>query len=287
VLEDDVTVEKCKLIVHADDFGLSEKVNQGIAKAHCNGIVTSTSLMATGTAFESAIELSRSTPTLDIGIHLTLTEEEPVSKRDNIPTLLDNDQYFHDHAITFIKRYMVRKISLDEVKQELDDQICKILDYGVRVSHLDSHQHIHMLPGIRKVVGDLAKKYSISAIRYPKESMVPYMLKDEGNLNRLAQLLSLNMFCTIARTSGTQQPDRFFGFFYGGGLTKARLWRILQQLGPDSTSEIMCHPGVYDDACKYKHWDYHWQDELDALTDQNIKDYLDSSGIKLISYADI
>jgi len=287
VLEDDITVKSCKLIIHADDFGLSEKVNQGIVKAHCNGIVTSTSLMATGAAFESAIELSRSTPTLDTGIHLTLTEEEPASKRDDIPTLLDNDQCFHDHAITFIKRYMVRKISLDEVKQELDAQICKILDYGVSVSHLDSHQHIHMLPGIRKVVGELAKKYAIPAIRYPKESMMLYMLKEEGGLNRLAQLLGLNTFCTIARTSGTQQPDRFFGFFYGGSLTKERLWKILQQLDPGATNEIMCHPGMYDDTCKYNHWGYHWQNELDALTDQKIKNHIDSSGIKLISYADI
>ena len=76
---------ECKLIVHADDFGLSEQVNEGIVEAHCKGIVTSTSLMATGAAFESAISLSRSTPTLDVGIHLTLTEEEPLSKKNSIP----------------------------------------------------------------------------------------------------------------------------------------------------------------------------------------------------------
>jgi len=277
----------CKLIVHADDFGLSEQVNEGIVEAHCKGIVTSTSLMATGAAFESAISLSRSTPTLDVGIHLTLTEEEPLSKKNSIPSLLDDDQCFHDHAITFIKRYIVGRISLGEIKQELDAQICKILDYGIRVSHLDSHQHIHMLPGIRKIVGELANKYSISAVRYPKESLMPYMLKENGGIGRLAQLLSLNMFCMIARTPAIQQPDCFFGFFYGGGLTKDRLQKILQRLCPDGTSEIMCHPGVYDDTCQYNHWGYHWQDELDALTDREIREFINSRGVELISYADL
>jgi len=280
-------VETCKLIVHADDFGLSEKTNEGIERAHRSGIVTSTSLMATGAAFESAIRVSRSTPTLDIGIHLTLTEEEPLSKRNSIATLLDNDEKFYDHAITFIKRYMAGKISLDEVRQEMDAQICKVLDYGVKVSHLDSHQHIHMLPGIRKVVGELAGKYSISAIRYPRESLMPYMLLEKGGLARLVQLLGLNTFCAIARTPDIRQPDHFFGFFYGGGLTKDRLWRLLHQRCSAGTCEIMCHPGVYDEACRYNHWDYHWQEELDALTDQEIRGYLDSSDIELISYADL
>jgi predicted glycoside hydrolase/deacetylase ChbG (UPF0249 family) len=137
------------------------------------------------------------------------------------------------------------------------------------------------------VVGELAMKYSISAIRYPRESLVPYILKEKINLKRLVQLLSLNMFCAITRTSGTQQPDHFYGFFYGGGLTKDRLWKILKQLNPESTCEIMCHPGLFDAGSKYDHWGYHWQEELEALTDQGIAEHINSTGIELITYADI
>jgi predicted glycoside hydrolase/deacetylase ChbG (UPF0249 family) len=182
---------------------------------------------------------------------------------------------------------MAGKISLGEVERELDAQISKVLDYGIRVSHLDSHQHIHMLPGIRKVVGELAGKYSISAIRYPKESLRPYMLGEKGGMARLAQLICLNAFCTIARTSSIKQPGHFFGFFYGGRLTRDRLLKIFENLKPGSTNEVMCHPGLFDHASRYKHWNYRWLDELDALTDQEVRDYLDSRGVELVSYADI
>ena len=278
---------KYKLIVHADDFGLSEKVNEGIIRAHRDGIVTSASLMANGEAFESAIRLARCSPSLDVGIHLTLTEEKPLSEKNKIPSLLDKNNRFHCHATKFAKRYLTGKISLDEVNHELDAQIRKVINHGVIVSHLDSHQHIHMLPGIRKLVGKLAGKYSINAIRYPKESLSSYMLVEKGGFSRLIQLVGLNAFCSVADTKDVQKPDYFFGFFYGGGLTKTRLRKILHHLRPDSTCEIMCHPGVHDDASQYNHWHYHWKDELDALTDHEIKGYIDSKGVELISYADL
>lgn len=277
----------CRLIVHADDFGLSEKVNEGIVDAHRNGIVTSTSLMATGPAFDSAIELARSIPTLDIGIHLTLIEEKPLLRKKEIPSLLSENGCFYGHATSFIKPYLFREVSLLEVEKELDAQIQRILRHGLPVSHLDSHQHIHMLPGIHRIVRKLARKYSIPAIRYPKESIKRYMFKVPGNFSRIMQLFSLIMFCNISRTHGTLHPDKFFGFFSGGNLTKEDLVRILENLEDHSTSEVMCHPGMLDRDNRLGHWNYHWQNELDALTDNDIKNLLSKNNIQLISYADL
>jgi hopanoid biosynthesis associated protein HpnK len=275
---------RCRLIVHADDFGLSEKVNEGILKAHLEGIVTSTSLMACGEAFGHAVEVVRSTPTLDVGVHLTLTGEAPISDCSDVPTLLAEDGRFHAHAVAFIKRYLSGKIRLNEVEKELDAQIRRVLDNGIKVSHLDGHQHIHMLPAVRDRVGALARKYSIPAIRYPSERIGLYMLREKLGAGRLLQLVGLNVFCAMARTSGAAAPNRFFGFFFGGNLTRENLLQILARLPAAGTCELMCHPGVWDSHSRYSHWGYSWQAELDALTSREVKDHLRAAGIELISY---
>ena len=275
----------CKLIVHADDLGLSEKVNEGIVKAHLEGIVTSTSLMAVGAAFEHAVQLTRSIPSLDVGVHLTLTGEAPISKPADIPTLLNMDGLFYDHANAFTKRYLLRKIAPGEIRQELDAQIRRALDHGIAISHLDGHQHIHMLPGVRRIVGELAKRYAISSIRLPRERLQPYMLREKQGMGRLIQLLALNTFCALAKKTDARRPDRFAGFFFGGNLTEENLMKVLQHLPANGVCELMCHPGLHDADSRYRHWGYPWQSELDALTSPNVKAFLQSRGIELIPYS--
>ena len=276
-----------RLIVHADDFGLSERVNEGIVEAHRDGVLTSTSVIASGAAFEHAVALSRATPTLDIGVHLTLVEEEPVAAADAIPTLLDSNGRFYREAGTFMTRYLFGTISIDEIERELDAQIGKVIAHGVKVTHLDGHQHLHMVPGIRRVVGGLARKYAIPSIRYPREALQLYMLHERESLVRVPQLLVLNTFCTFARTADAKRCDHFYGFFYGGRLTKENLMMVLRHLPSTGTSELMCHPGLSDPDSRYAHWGYRWKDERDALIDPEIKDYLNSKRIELISYADL
>lgn len=275
----------CKLIVHADDLGLSEKVNEGIVKAHLEGIVTSTSLMAIGAAFEHAVQLTKAIPTLDVGVHLTLTGEASISIPADVPSLLGEDGRFNYHANTFVKRYLLREISLRDIRKELDAQICKVMDHGIAISHLDGHQHIHMLPGIRRIVGELARQYGIPSIRYPRERLRPYMLLERHGIGRLIQLLALNTFCTIARTADSRRPDAFVGFFFGGNLTEENLIKVLKHLPSSGVCELMCHPGLYDADSPYKHWGYPWQSELEALTSKNVKTLLQNRGVELISYS--
>jgi hopanoid biosynthesis associated protein HpnK len=277
----------CKLIVHADDFGLSEKVNEGIIEAHRNGIVTSASIMANGVAFEQAVELCNSTPTLDVGVHLTLVEEKPLSDKRDIPSLVDKSGFFYNRAAAFIRRYLLSNVSFDEVRYELDLQVRKVVASGLEVTHLDGHQHIHMLPRISLIVGQLARKYNIPAVRYPREKLKNYMFKEQGGLPRIIQLVVLNAFCRMSDVGNVKRPNYFVGFFYGGQLNKKNLQKIIENLPSDDICELMCHPGLSDAGSSYHHWRYNWQEELNALTDPEIKDLLRKTGVKLISYREL
>jgi hopanoid biosynthesis associated protein HpnK len=275
------------LIVNADDFGLSEKVNEGILKAHRNGIVTSTSLMATGAAFEHAVAVCRSAPTLDVGIHLTLVEEPPVLASQKILSLVDGEGRLHPHAKIFVRKYFSGHISVHEIKNELEAQIRKVMSQGIKVSHLDGHQHLHMLPGILQITVGLAKKYGIPGIRLPNETLYPYMLRNLWKISRVLELMTLKVFCLTSKKAEMLRPKYFVGFFFGGNLNKKNLIQILENLPRTGTCELMCHPGNYDPDTRYSHWDYHCKDELNALTDPEIVNFLKREGISLTSYREL
>jgi len=278
------TKRMLKLIVNADDLGLSEAVNEGILEAHRNGILTSASVMANGVAFEHAIRLCRSIPSLDLGIHLTLVEEEPLLSAAAIPSLVDTGGRLHRHATTFMRKYVAGKIHLQDVRSELEAQIQKVLSQGFEVSHLDSHQHLHLLPQILRITIALAKKYNIPAIRIPREHLRPYMLRRAGGISRLCQLFVLNAFCQLGRKMPARRTDHFVGFFFGGNLHKENLHTLIQSLPISGTCELMCHPGMEDPTTRYSHWGYHWSEELSALTDPEIAKVVRRQGVDLISY---
>ena len=113
------------------------------------------------------------------------------------------------------------------------------------------------------------------------------MLRDPKNWRRLLALVILNVFCRVADTAGAKRPEYFFGFFFGGRLTQENLSKILDHLPPVGDCELMCHPGLRDANNVRAHWGYLWQDELNALTDPRVRQYLNTNGIELISYANL
>jgi Uncharacterized protein conserved in bacteria len=159
-----------KLIVNADDFGLHADVNQAIIQGHKLGCITSTSLMPTGTAAEAAAALAKETPTLGVGVHLTLVAERPVLPPEKVPSLVDADgRFFPDHMV-FIKKYLMGKIAMAELRAECAAQIERIEDWGLKPTHLDSHQHLHVLPGLFDICLELAEKHRIKKMRLPAEA---------------------------------------------------------------------------------------------------------------------
>ena len=155
---------KRRLIVSADDLGLHEAINTGVVAAHEEGIVTAASMVACGRAFEDACRLVRNRPQLDLGIHLTLIEEKPLLSPSELKTLAPRGRLPATYRHLFLG-LMRRRIDLNEVEKELGAQIQKVLDAGLAVSHLDSHQHAHFFPPLRPVLFRLAERHQIRGLR--------------------------------------------------------------------------------------------------------------------------
>lgn len=277
---------RCQLIVNADDFGLTESVNLGVIDAHRRGIVTSTSIMAVGAAFEDAVARARECPRLSVGVHLTLTEEHPVLA-GRVGSLVTGQGGFHHHAMTFLQEYIRGHIDLTEVENELDAQIRRVVDAGLAVSHLDGHQHIHALPAIWRVAVRLARRYGIARIRLPRERLRPYALGCVDGPGRLIHQAALSTLTLLLPRQGVVAPEHFFGFSCGGNLTTPNLLRIVASLPRRGTCELMCHPGRQPETSGYQHWQYHWQAELDALTAPEVAQQLAERGVELISYREL
>ncbi len=279
-----------KLIVNADDFGLTSEINNGIIHAFKNGIVTSTSLSATGECFSEAVQLIKDRPGIDVGIHLTLIEEKSILSKRQIPTLVDDSCNFRKKCYHLFFDYLIRRISIKQIKEEFRSQIEKLLASGIKITHIDSHQHIHMLPKILKVTIELAGEYGIKFIRCPNEKIDMRNLFTLRKLPRLLQQISLNFFCYYSKDLITAYSvDNFYGFSDGGNLNRENLWKILADQ-VDGISEIMCHPAALCDGKtreRYSHWHFNWQDELDGLLGHDVLDLIASKKIELTSFSEM
>jgi predicted glycoside hydrolase/deacetylase ChbG (UPF0249 family) len=268
-----------QLIVNADDFGISEAVNRGIVEAHERGIVTSTSLMATGPAFEHAVALARRCPRLAVGVHLSLTDQRPLSELRGLVTA---DGMFPPHTTQLLQQALRGRLPLAEVRQELDAQIRRVRAAGVEVSHLDGHQHVHVLPGVAAVVAELAASHGIAAVRYPAERVRGYMLRSAQHVRRVAEQMALRFFCARSPLQALRRSDDFAGFYFGGRLDEANLETVLDTLPSAGTVELMCHPGA-EDMQPVRGWEYAWAAERDALTSGRIRELVTARGVQLVS----
>lgn len=271
-----------RIIINADDFGLTEGINKGIAYGFRYGIITRASLMPCATAFDHAVSLVRQNPGLGIGVHLTLVGEKPVSSPDKIKSLIGSDGVFYKDHQAFLLKYFSKKIKLDEIYNEFEVQIKKILDTGIEVSHMDSHQHLHMLPGIFELSVGLAKKFEIKNIRITRQDY-----SSIGSFREFALVamnsLSLTKHKNKLFASNICFTNNFWGFKKGGLIKEKDLLDFFDRIKPGIT-EVMCHPGYSDQEYlrRYSHWGYNPDEELKALTSQNIKDKLKSKKIELI-----
>lgn len=278
------------LIVNADDFGLHPAVNRAIIAGHTGGCITSTSIMPGAAAFADAASLAERHPSLGTGVHLTLVGERPVADPAAVPTLVDGDGRFPGQYPAFLARYLRGRVSRDEIRTELTAQVAKAAAAGVKITHLDSHQHLHVMPGIIDIVLDLAAQFGIKALRIPAEPRFfsggfPY------TAGRFVGRFGLSSLASLARRKAKRRgfavPDHFFGMLAGGNMRQEYLLAILDRL-PDGVSEIMVHPG--DDAAALGAlygWGYRWQDELAALTSPETRRRLEANGIRLISFREL
>ena len=267
-----------RLIVNADDFGLHTAVNHGIIEGYEKGCIRSTSFVAAGAAAEEAAKLAKDYSGLGVGIHLTLVAERPVLPPAQISSLIGENGYLLPDHVAFIRRYMAGGINTDHIYAECEAQILLAEKMGIHLTHIDSHQHLHVLPGVVGTILSLAKKHGFTKMRLPAE---PFLFKGgyPASVGRYVAKCGLTTCARIAkseiRCNGITTPNSFFGMLAGGHLYTPHFLAILQEL-PDGVSEIMVHPGtnnrILDDIY---HWNYHWEEELASVTSAEAMNIID------------
>jgi hopanoid biosynthesis associated protein HpnK len=274
-------------IINGDDFGLSPGINRGIIEAHADGILTSASLMSVGDAFKEAVIFSHEYPSLSLGIHLTLIEGLPVLPAQKVPSLVRDDGHFCESLGVFLLKWITGQIRMTDVEREFSAQVEKALDHGVKIDKLDSHMHVHLLPGIFQAVLAVAGRYRIRAVRLPKERIVGQGGRlSIGGLWRRATLTSLAAFRGRPLSAAEIfHSTRFCGLAESGHLNEERFLRVLRGLQPGVT-EVMVHPGYRDSIIERwpKSRRYEREQELTALTSPKVKTLIGSQQIKLVSY---
>jgi len=286
-----------RLIVNADDFGLTRLVCQGILDAHHNGIVTSTSLMPNGGAFEEAIAMAMRAPRLSVGVHLVLTQGIPVSPALEVPTLVDAHGRLYLTARQLLNRIVTHRISLREIEIELRAQIAKVLRAGIILTHLDGHKHLHVLPGISEIVIRLAQEFGIPSVRCPMEELplkcLPHYLRrrQAGVFRQCLAGCVVSWFARRFRSklaqAGLNYPTHFYGLSQTGLLNVERLEEIMRGL-PEGASELMCHPGYADLLLAKTGTRLLAQREIEfrALISSRTRELATSEGIQLVSYSE-
>lgn len=278
-----------QLIVNADDFGLHPLINAGIIKGHQEGFITSTSLMPSAPCWQEAVRLAKDNPRLGIGVHLTLVGSVPsVLPKEQVSSLLDDKGLFLPDYVAFAKRYYSGAVKKAELEAELRAQLERALSCGVNITHIDSHQHTHVLPGINSLVLKLSNEYNIIRVRIPKEGYL-FTGGFQTGVGRLIGRSGLSFCADMAAlradSLGLRHPQHFYGMLAGGHLNAQLIANILRQL-PEGVSEIMTHPGLDSAALgKAFSWQYHWREELDAYLDAGNKALLKELGIEPVSFA--
>jgi len=284
--------------VNADDLGWTAGVNRGIAEAHRNGIVTSTSILANGAAFADGVKAAGELPGLGVGVHLNLSDGKPVAPPGQVNSLLNEAGEFSGGPESLLLRLAANSLDVRQVELEWNAQIEKVRAAGIRPTHLDGHKHVQMLPGLFAIALRLAKKHEIAAVRVSHEASTLRAALTGGEeysgviLKQGVQARGLKLLARDAREmaerAGIASADYFCGIAQTGVLSKRGVLQLLASL-PEGTTELMCHPG-YADADLQKsatRLQQSRQTELEILTDKEIRKNIATLGIRLINYEEI
>ncbi len=283
-----------RLIINADDFGLTSGVNRAITEASSRGAVTSATLMASARAFPEAAERAKASPGLKTGCHVVLIDGEPVAP--DLSSLINGANRFRSSLKDFAQAAVRRRIAAEEIQRETEAQIRKIQNCGVALTHVDSHKHTHMFPHVLRPVLRAAKACGIRAVRNPFEPVRSWprdlLLRTPGMWMRSAGVACFQMFASAfrraTREEGMLTTDGTVGIAVTGLLDQKALTAILRAL-PEGTWELVCHPG-YSDADLHAAGTRLTQSremELEALTSEETRSLILGRGIELISYADL
>jgi chitin disaccharide deacetylase len=280
-----------RLIVNADDFGLTAGVNRAIAESHQRGIVTSATLMACGKQFAEAASLTKTLPQFSVGCHVVLVDGRPLSTASGISSLLlsESPPQFRNSLMGFATAAATGRLDEGQIEAEITAQIAKLQSAGVAVSHLDSHKHTHMFPAVLRGMLRAAKNCGVRAIRNPFEPLVFAKL---AQWKRQFQLRMMSNFRRNFRqaldAAEVATTDGCIGIAATGGLNEEIFRQMIESL-PEGTWEFVTHPGYNDaelDQVKTRLRESR-EKELAVLTSEGTKQVLQREQVQLISYREL
>jgi hopanoid biosynthesis associated protein HpnK len=277
-----------RLILNADDFGLTAGVNRAVAELHRAGVLTSTTLMARAAATEEAIEMARWTPTLGVGCHVVLVDGEPVLPASELPTLVDRRTgRFQPTLSAFLQRLLTRRIHSSGIEAEAAAQIALLQSGGVALTHIDTHKHTHMFPAVLRPVLRAAKAAGIRCVRNPFEPAWSLRATPGAPLIRRAEVSLLRLleptFRRIVAEEGFVTTGGAIGVLATGTLDPATVASLLAAL-PDGAWELVTHPGYNDSDLAQAHTRLlaSRETEREALASISLRD-----GIELINFSQL
>jgi hopanoid biosynthesis associated protein HpnK len=278
------------MIINGDDLGFSPGVNRAIIEAHTRGVLTSTSLMVTGAAFEEAVALAKAHPNLGVGLHLTLGKGKSVLPHAQIPHLVDADGNFPNNTDRAGVYYQFSASAQRELALEIRAQLEKFRSTGLKLSHVDGHRHIHSNPVVLKALVALADEFDIPVIRLPSEELRFTLNIDRRDLK--TKLLWWVVFSglrlygeQVVRTQSIGCVDRVYGLLQSGQMTEDYLVGLIPQIRAN-TVEIYSHPAVPMPEDAPDRPIYGGKKELDALLSDRVRAAIAASGFELVNYND-
>jgi hopanoid biosynthesis associated protein HpnK len=286
-----------RMIINADDFGLSPAVNRGILEAFGDGVLTSTTMLVNLEHFEDAVAIARRHPDLPVGIHLSLLWGRPVSPPQRVPSLVDRGGCFLPSLGVLARRYFLGRLAPDELRTELGAQVRRFFDAGLTPTHVDTHKHVHCLPGVMAALGAVAAEFGIAKTRLPVEKGLPRRRRRDNrrapraSARGIAKRRLIRLLCRrhrrILNTYGLRTTDHFVGIGYMDCLNSAVI-RFILQSAEEGVTELMCHPGYADeDSGKWFTRPPDRQRELQGLVDDRTRAEAEANAIELISYRDL
>ncbi len=285
------TVRPRRLIVNADDFGISETVNEAVIRAFTEGVLTSCSLMVTGEAFEPAVRLAHAHPGLAVGIHLVTVMGRAVLPPAEIPTLVDAAGNFADNSVVAGLKYYFSPQARRELRRELGAQFEQFAATGLRLSHIDGHLHMHVHPVVFQAALELGTRYGVRRMRVPQEEYGLAVNFDRQHAGTKA--LHTLLFGQLARrmrrqlrASGFVYAERVYGNLHSGQMDEQYFLYMLDNLWAD-TNEIYFHPAVYPADCLRHAAAQQGMREFAALTSPTVRHRAHKLGIMLTNYFDL
>lgn len=285
-----------RLIVNADDFGLTRGINRAIIECHQRGIVTSTTLMANSAAFDDAVRLAKENPGLSVGCHVTLLDGEPLLERSQVRSLLRDGKEFYRSITDFAPRALLRRFQADEIEAEATAQFRRIQQAGISISHFDAHKHAHMFPHVLAPLLRAAKACGVPALRNPFEQTLPMALSTLLSAPKLrvryAEVFALRAlrsgFLKLVRASGLRTTEGSVGVVATGTLNPSLIAEILHHLEL-GTWELVCHPGYADEDLARVHTFLQTERsvEKDTLQAEDTRELVAQLGIQLIPFHEL